>query len=321
MPPAPHRLSRRTALALLLAGALGALPGCGGKDEPATPAARGTPEVWTTFYPTTWMARRLAGPDAKVVCPLPADEDPIFWKPSDDALKGYQAADLVVVNGAEFEKWVAGTWLAEPSRRTIDTAEAFKAEWVHFEQAQTHSHGGGAAHTHEGLDGHTWLDPQLAVKQARAIHGGLVKLLPAKEKALDERLAALERDLGGLDASLKALGAQPDGTSLYASHPAYNYVAKRYGWRVVNLDLDPEAMPDDAALADLKAKLATAPGTFLLWESTPLPAIAERLAKEHGLTSLTVEPCETETDPQDADGYLTRWKQNLQQLKRALAPR
>jgi zinc transport system substrate-binding protein len=312
-------LRRRTVLALSLAALLPlGLAGCGGKDEPKAPPARATPEVWTTFYPTTWMTRRLAGLDAKVVCPLPADEDPIFWKPSDADLKGYQAADLVIVNGAEFEKWVAGASL--PLARVVDTAAAFKADWVRFEHAQTHSHGGGAAHTHQGLDGHTWLDPQLAVKQARAIHAGLSRLLPAKRAALDERLAALVRDLDGLDAALKALGTQPEG-SLYASHPAYNYLAKRYGWRVVNLDLDPEAMPEEAALADLKAKLAKAPGAFLLWESTPQPAIAERLAKEHGLTSLTVEPCETETDAKDADGYLTRWKQNVEQLKRAFASR
>jgi zinc transport system substrate-binding protein len=311
------RLARRV-LPLLFAAL--ALSACGdrAKAPPAQPT-RAVPEVWTTFYPTTWMTRRIAGDLVKVVCPLPADEDPIFWQPPQEALQGYQAADLVVVNGAEFEKWVLTASL--PSARLVDTAKAFEQELVRFETGQTHAHGGGAAHTHEGIDGHTWLDPVLAAQQARAIHAGLARILPAQRAALDAGLARLEKDLDALDKELAALGALPEGTWLYASHPAYNYPAKRYGWRVVNLDLDPEAMPDAAALADLAGRLKAKPGRHLLWESTPLPAIAERLTKEAGLTSLTVEPCETESDPKDADGYLTRWKRNLEQLRLAFPAR
>lgn len=312
--------SQTASLALLLLACALALVGCGEKPSaPPAPVTRAVPEVWTSFYPTTWMTRRIAGDLVKVVCPLPADEDAIFWQPDTAALQGYQAADLVVLNGAELEKWALTASL--PSARVVDSAKAFEKEFVRFDAGQTHAHGGGAAHTHEGIDGHTWLDPKRAVQQAQAIHAGLVRILPQRRAALDQGLAALTRDLEALDKDLAALGAQPDGTWLYASHPAYNYMARRYAWRVVNLDLDPEAMPDDATFADVKARLEEKPGAHLLWESTPLPAIAERFQNELRLASLTVEPCETESDPKDPDGYLTRWKKNLEQLRQAFRAR
>jgi zinc transport system substrate-binding protein len=299
--------------ALLL---IGGLPACGDRSEaPPAPPPRAKPEVWTTFYPTTWITRQIAGSLVEVICPLPDDEDPIFWQPDAKTLQGYQAADLVIVNGAEFEKWVATASLS--TARLIDTAKGFEADFVHFEGGAKHSHGPGAAHTHEGIDGHTWLDPILAIAQARAIHQGLVRILPARKADLDSGLAELIGRLEKLDLRLRALGPLPDGQHLYASHPAYNYLAKRYGWRVVNLDLDPSVMPSDEELAKIKALLAEKPGKFLLWESKPSVEIFNKIVRAVGLTSLTIEPCETQEDPLDRHDYMLRWEANLMLLEAA----
>ena len=61
--------------------------------------------IVTSFYPTTYFAERISGGLVPVVCLLPEDEDPIYWKPSSDAIVQFQAASLVILNGAEFEKW------------------------------------------------------------------------------------------------------------------------------------------------------------------------------------------------------------------------
>ena len=39
----------------------------------------------------------------EVVCPVPEDEDAIFWNPDADMLAEYQAADLIVVDGNPLE--------------------------------------------------------------------------------------------------------------------------------------------------------------------------------------------------------------------------
>ncbi|MFM8979603.1 MAG: metal ABC transporter substrate-binding protein [Planctomycetia bacterium] len=306
---------------LLALGVLGALllAACGGEapSQGAARTARSRPEVWTSFYPTTWMVTRIAGDLVDVRCPLPPDEDPKLWQPSDEVLSGYQQADLVVLNGAGFERWADTASL--PVARRVDSARPLAAGLLQHAGGAVHSHGSGPAHVHEGVDPHTWLDPQRARQQAGAIHAGLLRLLPQHEAALAQGLARLESDLQGLEAALRALGPQPAGQWLYASHPAYNYLAQRMGWRVENLDLDPGALPSDAEVAALREALARHPGKVLLWESEPLPAAAERLERELGLASVVVEPCEAPRAGDGPDGYLERWRANVARLAPAFA--
>lgn len=311
-----HPLTK-TLTALILCAVTAA---CGGDASDSPPAGDegGKPVVYTTFYPTTYFATRLAGDDATVVCPLPDDEDPIFWKPSEETILAYQKADLIVVNGAEFEKWVPRASL--PESRIVNTAEPFREGWVTFEQAVEHSHGPSGKHAHEGIDGHTWLDPILAKAQSTQIMGGLMRLFPDSESRLrlQPRLEALHGDLDGLDARFKAVTAGYDGHAIYASHPAYNYVAKRYGWKVMSLDLDPEEMPSDEAFAEIKAQLAKIPARHILWEGEPLPEIAARFGDELGLASIWFSPCET--TPEGGVDYLARMKTNLDAVAPALRP-
>jgi zinc transport system substrate-binding protein len=297
------------------------LVACGDAETPTTPAgggARAKPVVYTTFYPTTYFAKRLAGDDARVVCPLPDDEDPIFWKPDEETILAYQGADLIVVNGAEFEKWVPRASL--PESRVVDTAASFSEGWVTFEKAVEHSHGPSGKHAHEGIDGHTWLSPVLAKAQSARIMGALMQLLPDSEARLRvmERHAALDADLDDLDARFQSLTKDYDGHALLASHPAYNYVARQYGWRVLSLDLDPGAMPDDAAFDEIRALLAETPARHILWESAPQADIAARFRRELGLESIVFSPCET--PPDDGVDYVARMNENLDDVAPALAP-
>ena len=304
------------AIGCLLGGLLGA--GCGG--DPGGPGRearprRAKPLVYTTFYPTTYFTRRIAGDLAEVVCPLPGDADPIFWMPPSEAIRAYQEADLIVVNGAGYEKWVERVSL--PMARTVNSARSFRNEFLRFESAVTHSHGKGGEHSHEGIDGHTWLDPRLAVRQAEAIRAALVLRLPEREEQLTARFAELKRDLEGLGEELMALGPMPEGEWIYASHPAYNYPANRYGWRVVNPDLDPGQMPGPAVLASVGETLDAKPGRYLLWESEPLPEIAKRVESVLGFKSILFSPCETK--PGEGD-YVEAMKASIARLKPAFRP-
>lgn len=266
------------------------------KQTDVDQAEPGQAIVATTFYPTTYFSERIAGDLVKVKCPLPADADPIFWQPENASIQFFQKADLIVLNGAGFEKWVEVVSL--PEAKVVDTALPFKDQWVKYKQIATHTHGpGGDEHAHEGLDGHTWLDPILAAEQAKAIFEAMAKRWPEHTEALTKNHEALRSDLAELDIAWKAI--KPPA-KLYASHPAYNYLAKRYGWSINNLDLDPEAIPDP--LPKLPADAT------LLWESTPTDAVREALGLKQ---QVTISPCETEEPGLD---YLQRMQANIEAL-------
>jgi zinc transport system substrate-binding protein len=309
----------RVVLMVLAAATLAA---CGGSEAPGTgPEKSGVPVVMTTFYPTTYFAERIGGDLVDVVCPLPPDADPIFWEPTDEEVARYQEADLIIVNGAQFEKWVDKVTL--PESKIVDTARSFEKGFLRFKDAITHSHGPAGKHAHEGIDGHTWLDPEQARVQATAIRDGLKKLLPAHAAEFDASCAKLVADLDALDAAFQAIAADYDDHPIYASHPAYNYLARRYGLKVINLNLDPEEMPDDESFGKIRAKVAETPASFLLWEADPLPEIAARFSDELGLASVTFSPCEM-MDPADLSSgqdYLKVMKANVEALKPVLLPK
>ena len=207
--------------------------GCGSSDS--TDAKR-PPQVCTTFYPMTYFSQRIGGDHVRVTCPLPSNEDPIFWIPSAEAIQQYQQADLIVINGASFEKWVAMVSL--PPSKVVDTARPLEKEFLKFALAVSHSHGPGGGHSHEGTDGHTWLDPAHAKVQAEEICKALERLLPEQADSLRGNYAKLATDLDALDRSLAELSEELAGQPILASHSAYNYLAKRYEWNVTNLNLD-----------------------------------------------------------------------------------
>jgi zinc transport system substrate-binding protein len=290
------------------------ITGCGNGGGDSPQATGSKPVVYTTFYPTTYFASRIGGELIEVVCPVPADEDAIFWQPSPEVIQKYQEADLIVVNGAEFEKWVATASL--PLARVVDTAKPFEEDFVRFEGGITHAHGPAGAHAHEGIDGHTWVDPLLAKLQAAEIAQALVKLLPEHRAEIERNTQALQADLDELDAALKKLTADYEGELILASHPAYNYLQKRYDLNIINLDLDPESMPDDETMAALKKAQAEHPARYILWEGEPLPEIRDRFATELGLTSVLFSPAEL-MDPEElaagAD-YMSVMRENVARL-------
>src|SRR5690606_16041420 len=144
----------------------------------------------------------------------------------------------------------------------------------------THSHGAGGEHTHEGIDGHTWLDPLAAIAQAEAIAGGLTRLFPEHEEDFARGFDSLRRDLEALDARFTELTPQLEGVQFLASHPAYNYLARRYTWDITSFDLDPQAaIPDDAWNEIAAAADPAARARILLWESEALSETADRLAR------------------------------------------
>ena len=299
----------------LLALSLGS---CG--DAAGDSSGRGVLEdaVYTTFHPTAWMARRIASGKVAVQCPLPRGADAIFWAPPRDVIERYQSARLVVVNGAEFEKWVPGASLARS--RTVETAASFKDRFITIEGV-THSHGGGGAdHTHAGTDGHTWVAPALAKAQAVAIADAMKRAWPEHGASFDEGLAGVTADLDALRARLVEVTPKLNDVTLLASRHAYNYLARDLGWTVTNLDLDPEAPLPGKALVELALKLEGSAATrVMLWERAPLPATEKLLLERFNVTSVEFSPAANLGA--GAGAYLEVMQANVQRLSGALERR
>lgn len=274
----------------------------------------GRPVVYTTFYPTTYFTQRIAGDLATVVNPCPPDADPALWSPDAKTIEAYQKAALIVINGAQFEKWVDKAAL--PQSRIVDTTRPLKDELITLKDAVRHSHGKSGEHTHEGIDGHTWLDPVNAKVQAGQIRDALVKLLPGHKAALDANYDALAKDLDGLDARFKAIAERIKDQQLLGNHPVWNYVARRYGLKIETFALDPGAAPSDETLVRLREFLFKTRAKHMLWEEQPAEAAAKPLTDEFGLRHIVFDPAEAlhPVDAKAGRNYLKIMNDNIDRL-------
>lgn len=297
------------------------VPSCTRQGQTPGPENPAPFTVYTTFYPTYEFAKRIGAGYVRVVNPCPEDADPAFWRPSLEQIAEYQKADLVVLNGAGLEKWVSQTAL--PESRVVDSTKPFAGELLQYENVISHSHGAGGTHTHTGLDCHTWLDPLNAKVQARQIADALIRRLPAHKDRFELNFKALSAEFDALDGEFRRLTERMGDDTLLANHPAYHYLAKRYGWKLKSFDLDPENLPSEESLEKIGRYLQdSVRARIMLWESFPKEEIASRLQTEFGIGSVEFSPAETITAAERESGadYFTMMKRNAANLSAAIQP-
>ena len=312
------RAKSRIVLACVAAVAVGLLAACkesSPQPQASAPEPTTEPVVYTSFYPMAYFCERISGGNIPVECPLPEGEDPIHWQPSRETIEAYQNARLIVLNGADFEKWAITASL--PSSRTVRTARAIQDPLIKIEGV-THSHGERGEHTHDGTDGHTWVDPTNALLQVGAIMNAMLAAFPEYENAIRANSSELQVDLLELNDRFEAIAVMAEGATLFASHPAYNYIARRYALPIVNFEFDPGEPLSDEQLAELRLAVDESDGdgrVVLLWESEPLAETVSLLDSEFGVRSVVFSPCET---PPESGDYLEVMYNNLDRFDEAL---
>lgn len=264
--------------------------------------------VYTVNYPLQYFAERIAGERAEVIFPGPANEDPASWTPSREILEGYQKADLILLNGASYAKWVDKASL--PRARTIDTSTAFQQEYIQSNDPVSHSHGPGGDHSHTGTAFTTWLDLYQASQQAEAILKALSKKRPAYKAEFENRYEALHKDLMQLDLDIQKLLAKQPNYPLFASHPVYQYFARRYQLHMESVLWEPDVVPAEKQWQQLLSAQEALPASWMLWESEPVAETRQRLEK-HGIHSVVFDTCAN--TPDDGD-FMSVMRANIDRL-------
>ena len=83
-----------------------AVTGCE-RREPINEAPEpGKPTVYAVNYPLQYFARRIGLGAVDVRFPAPANVDPAFWVPEPATIVAFQDADLILLNGAGYARWI-----------------------------------------------------------------------------------------------------------------------------------------------------------------------------------------------------------------------
>ena len=293
---------------------------CSGPEEAGTDASASAPgepmttlSVYTVSYPLQYFAERIGGDAVQVHFPIPDGASAAAWTPDAETIARYQSADIILLNGAGFAKWVETVTL--PESRLVDTSASFHDDYITVENAVVHSHGPEGEHSHGETASHTWLDPQQAVRQAEAVLDALVKAVPDAEASFRDGFSSLARDLAAIDEGFRAATENKGDSHWLATSTAHAYLARRYGLSVNVVALDPEHTPDDDAWHDVTHVLEDHPSRWALWTREPRAEVADKLL---GVDVASVVVA-TAAEPPATGDFLTVMESNRMAIERALA--
>lgn len=308
-------MQRNTVLivSLLLPGLLGC-PDSGVLPEETDAAgalAGAVIKVEAVNYPLAYLAERIGGERVEVSFRAPAGIDPASWTPDAGAIAAFQESDLVLLNGAGYAGWIDRVSL--PLSRLVDTSRGFQDRYMTVDSAVTHSHGPEGEHSHGEVAFTTWLDPIQAIEHGAAIRDAFTAARPSDQAGFESRFAALEADLRALDGELEEAFKGLDGKPLLASHPVYQYLARRYGLELKSVHFEPNEPPDEKGWRHLEGILKTHPAGWMLWEGEPIASTSDRLASL-GVGVIVFDPC---SNTPAAGDFLTVMQDNAKRVEAA----
>ena len=98
---------------------------------------------------------------------------------------------------------------------------------------------------------------------------------------------------------------------LLASHPVYQYFARRYGLDIESVQWEPDEVLSEEQWAILGRIQSTHPTTTMIWEGPLLQSTLERL-RSLGIESIVFDPCANTCDGED---FLSMMQRNVETLK------
>jgi zinc/manganese transport system substrate-binding protein len=172
------------------------------------------------------------------------DEDPHLFEASPSVARDLAAARIVVLNGADYDPWVAKLLSAnaEAGRSTMVAADLVGRT--------------------PGDNPHLWYDPATMPTVAGALATALDAIDPANKADYDNNLKLLDASLQKIVDKVASIRARFEGAEVTATEPVFGYMAAALGLKVRNErfqlavmnDTEPSARDTAAMEADLKGR-------------------------------------------------------------------
>ena len=301
------------ALVITVSGAGCAETGTSDQSTGSQPLPGTKLSVYVVNYPLAYFAERIGGSLVDVQFPAPGDQDSAFWSPEAEVIARFQEADIILLNGASYAKWVDRVTL--PASRLVNTSAGFKDQYIIMENAVAHTHGPGGEHEHGDIAFTTWLDFELAAQQAGAVFEAFNQARPEEMGRFQANYNALVADLEAVDQALITFSSQVADSPSLGSHLVYQYLARAYDLNLESVHFEPDEAPSARQLRELRDMLEDHPALWVLWEGEPMEETVASL-EELGISSIVFDPCANA--PESGD-FLTVMRKNVENLGEIIA--
>jgi zinc transport system substrate-binding protein len=312
------------------------LVGCSRTGSAADPwgSRTGQKRVLTTIVPLYCMTANIAGDDAVVRCLL-TSQGPHDYQSAPDDAKLFAGADIFIMNGFGLEDFLSGLQRSAGNNqlRVVrlddylrDFAEKEKRKDLIIQASGVEHLHGDKLVRHTGPDPHIWLGIEEAKLQVDAICQALSAADPEHAANFRRRADEYAGKLAALKEEYKDLQV-PGG--LVTFHDSFQYFGRSFGVKIEGTIRDLAGGEIAPAKLSAQAQEFRARGVKLISVEPQYPRrVAENLAREIGGNVRLIELDPIETGPSaegrsyfvDPGYYLTKMRENLENLKQAAKP-
>ena len=286
--------------------------------------------VVATFSILGDMVERIGGEHIALTTLVGPEGDTHVYQPTPKAARSVAEADLLFMNGLEFEGWLER--LAEAA--SFDGAMVVATTGVSpiaFEEHEDDDHGDHAGHDehdehaghdHGTFDPHAWQSLDNAVIYANNMAAGLAQADPANASEYYTNRAAFVAEIVALKSDIDAMMAAlpADKRTVVTPHDAFGYFAEAYDLTFeapqgMSTESEVSAADVAALITQIRRELISA--VFI--ESITDNRMMEQIANETGATiggTLYSDALSGETGP--ASTYLDMMRHNATTLSDAL---
>ncbi|MCL5003689.1 MAG: zinc ABC transporter substrate-binding protein [Patescibacteria group bacterium] len=267
-------------------------------------------EVAASFYPLAFFAQEIGGNRAKVINITPSGAEPHDYEPTPKDLLSVYRSSVFILNGGGIDPW-AQKIVPELKARgviVVNMSEIIKMRQEIPGEPST-------------ADPHIWLSPTLAEEEVFAISRSLIKADIQGKLDYEENRDRVVNELKAVDGEYRSGLSSCRQKDFVTTHAAFGYLAERYHLSQVSITgLSPDAEPSPQKLSEIVKIIREKRIKYILFETLVSPKLAQTLAYETGIKTLTLNPLEGLTWAQKANSvdYFSVMRDNLKVLKTAM---
>jgi zinc transport system substrate-binding protein len=248
---------------------------------PVVDSATSSLRVVVSILPQAYIVKRIGGDHVNVTTLVGPGQSHETYEPTPRQMADLSGASVYFTIGINFENgFVEKAKQAIASLNVVDTRAGIKLRRM-AEGDDDHEKG--------SPDPHIWLDPILVKTQSETVANELKRLDPAHAAAYDGNLMLLIVDLDSLDAHIRILLLPFQGERFFVFHPAFGYLADRYGLIQVPIEAEGKE-PGGQQLAAVIEKARANNVTTIFVQPQFAAKTAEAVAHELDARLLPLDP-------------------------------
>lgn len=287
-------------------------------------------KVVSSFSILADMVEQVGGDKVESLVIVGPEGDAHSFEPRPSDSKTLQNADLLIINGAQFEEWLPRLVASAGYKgKVIEAIEgvplrAYEEEGEHSHAKESHSEDGHHHHEHHHgeYDPHAWQSLVYAQKYVANIQQALADADPDNTAYYTQRAAAYADQLTTLQANMQEAFAQLSANqrTVVTSHDAFAYLGQDYDIEFLPLlGASSQAEPSAKELAGLIEFMRDNQVKAVFVENTSSPKLLEQIARETGAKVGEVLYSDSLAKaPHPADSYLGLMQWNTEALLKAL---